>query len=233
MSPERTLYAAGAKTYGTRHPHHLKEPTISTPDAPPPSSIASIQAAATRLFSERGYAGATMREIAKSVGLLPGSLYAHISSKEELLQGIAETGIDHFLTASSALDPTLPVPERMRLAIRAHVVVVAENPQRTRVVFHEWRFLSRDKQQAIIRKRARYEAIFTTLIREGIETGVFSPRLDARIAVMEVLGALNWTAEWLRADGARSADSIGDEIAEIVLRGLVRPALAPPDWGAP
>jgi TetR/AcrR family transcriptional regulator, cholesterol catabolism regulator len=163
-----------------------------------------------------------MRAIAESVGLLPGSLYAHISSKEELLQRISEAGIDRFLAVGGELDPELPVQERMRLAIRAHVNVVAESPQRTRVVFHEWRFLSADKQQAIIRKRERYEAIFTKLIREGIEIGTFSPRLDARIAVMGVLGALNWTPEWLRADGARSADSVGEEIAEIVLRGLVR-----------
>ncbi|MDN5856301.1 MAG: TetR/AcrR family transcriptional regulator, partial [Actinomycetia bacterium] len=56
----------------------------------------AIFAAATRLFGERGYSGTTMRDIAKAVGILPGSLYAHIESKEAVLVEIIEGGVDRF-----------------------------------------------------------------------------------------------------------------------------------------
>src|SRR4051812_40615760 len=93
-----------------------------------------ILEAATQLFSEKGYAGTTMRDIARAVGVLPGSLYAHIDSKETLLLEIVESGIDRFLTIAEGLDPAHRSVERLRSAVRMHLAVVAENPQRTLVV---------------------------------------------------------------------------------------------------
>jgi AcrR family transcriptional regulator len=121
-----------------------------------------ILEAATRLFSQKGYAGTTMRDIAKAVGVLPGSLYAHIEGKEGLLLEIVETGIDRFLAAGEQLDGDTPA-DRMRSAIKAHVGIVAENPERTLVVFHQWRFLSGPNRARIVDKRRRYEAIFSSL----------------------------------------------------------------------
>src|SRR3954465_3398213 len=109
-----------------------------------------ILEAATRLFSQKGYAGTTMRDIAKAVGVLPGSLYAHIDGKETLLLEIVESGIDRFLAAAADLEPNAEASDRMRSAIKAHVRVVAENPQRTLVVFHQWRFLAGPNRARIV-----------------------------------------------------------------------------------
>src|SRR5260370_5544547 len=84
-----------------------------------------------------------MRDIAEAVGVLPGSLYAHIESKETLLLEIVSDGIARFLAIEQSLGASVDSPEaRLRKAIRAHVDVVAEDPQRSLVVFHQWRFLS-------------------------------------------------------------------------------------------
>jgi AcrR family transcriptional regulator len=178
--------------------------------------------AATQLFSEKGYAGTTMRDIAKAVGVLPGSLYAHIEAKEVLLLEIVESGIDRFVTAGDELDTLATPADRMRAAVRSHLAVVAENPQRTLVVFHQWRFLSGPNRARIVAKRARYEQIFTALIDDGVEAGVFSARLDRRIAVFAILGALNWAAEWYRPDGPVPADTLADQLADTALWGLLR-----------
>jgi len=180
-----------------------------------------ILEAATRLFSEKGYAGTTMRDIAKAVGVLPGSLYAHIDGKESLLLEIVETGIDRFLAAGDVLDGATPA-DRMRSAIKAHVAVVAENPERTLVVFHQWRFLSGPNRARIVDKRRRYETIFTALMEEGVEAGTFSTQLDTRIAVLGILGALNWTPEWYSPDGPVPSETIGERLADTVLWGLLR-----------
>jgi AcrR family transcriptional regulator len=178
--------------------------------------------AATHLFSEKGYAGTTMRDIAKAVGVLPGSLYAHIEAKEVLLLEIVESGIDRYLMAGDGLE-RLPGPvDRLRAAVRSHVAVVAESPQRALVVFHQWRFLSGPNRARIVDKRGRYEQMFTALIDDGVEAGVFSDRLDRRIAVRGILGALNWTAEWYRADGPAPAEVLADRLGDAILWGLLR-----------
>jgi AcrR family transcriptional regulator len=96
---------------------------------------------AVRLFGEHGYTGTTMRDIAEAVGVLPGSLYAHIDSKETLLLDIVKEGIARFLAIEQSLQGSTESPElRLRKAIRAHVDVVAEDPQRSLVVFHQYDF---------------------------------------------------------------------------------------------
>jgi TetR/AcrR family transcriptional regulator, cholesterol catabolism regulator len=182
----------------------------------------TILEVATGLFSEAGYAGTTIRDIAKVVGVLPGSLYAHIDNKETILLEIVETGIDRFLAAVTAVDPNLGPAERMRLAIKSHMEVVAENPQRTLVVFHQWRYLTGPNRERIVDKRRRYEDLFKAIMNDGIPTGDFSANLDAKVAVLSILGALNWSAEWYHADGPQGPDEIGDLLADALLWGIVR-----------
>ena len=155
------------------------------------------------------------------MGLLPGSLYAHIDSKETLLLEIVDDGINDFL---SAVEPIvglpLPAEERLRRAIRAHVEVVAENPERSLVVFHQWRFLSEPNLAAAIEKRRRYERAFARIFEAGVDEGRFEKTLNKRIAVLTILGALNWTPEWYSPAGAATASQLGDMMADSLLSGL-------------
>jgi TetR/AcrR family transcriptional regulator, cholesterol catabolism regulator len=182
----------------------------------------AILEAATQLFSETGYAGTTVRDIAAQVGVLPGSLYAHIDGKERMLMEIVEAGIDQFLEAGDAASQHHDPADRLRSLIKAHVSVVGENPERTLVVFHQWRYLEGPNQARIIDKRRRYEGLFTTVVEDGIKAGMFSPQLDARIAVLSILGSLNWTAEWFRPDGPAGAGEVGDRLADVIAWGLLR-----------
>ena len=177
---------------------------------------------ATQLFSESGYAGTTMREIATAVGVLPGSLYAHIDGKETLLFEIVETGIDRFLAATTATADIEEPADRARAAIKAHLAVVAERPERTLVVFHQWRYLTGPNRARIVDKRKRYEDFFVNLVEEGMKAGVFSARLDAKIAVLSMLGSLNWAAEWFKPNGPAGPDEVGERLADTILWGLLR-----------
>jgi AcrR family transcriptional regulator len=181
----------------------------------------NIFQAATRLFSERGYAGTTMRDIAEQVGVLPGSLYAHIEGKEVLLFEIVETGIGRFLAAAESAAAIEDPVERTRATIRAHVAVVAENPERTLVVFHQWRYLNGPKLARVVDKRQRYEDVFTEIFEAGVAAGSFSKQLDPKIAVLSMLGSLNWTAQWIKPDGRSRPEDIGNRLADAILWGLL------------
>jgi AcrR family transcriptional regulator len=201
------------------------QPKVSE-SANSPTPREAIVDVAVRLFGEKGYNATTMRDIAKAVGILPGSLYAHIDSKETLLIEIVEKGIERFLAIDRLLAASEESPEaRMRIAIREHIKVVAENPERTLVVFHQWRFLSGPNRARAIAMRRRYAKAFVKILNDGIANGDFNSELDARLAVFGILGALNWTPEWYSPSGPMSAEEIGQKMADSLINGL-RPSSA-------
>jgi TetR/AcrR family transcriptional regulator, cholesterol catabolism regulator len=181
----------------------------------------AIMDAAMHLFGKQGYSGTSMRDIAGAVGVLPGSLYAHIASKEALLVDIVEDGINRFLAAVRPYAGSdAPPTDKLRAMVVAHVAVVADNPERSLVVFHQWRFLGDDNIQAAIGKRRDYEQAFIGVIEEGMKSGAFRANLNRRIAVLTILGALNWTPEWLSPDGSLSPEDVGGLIADTLLMGV-------------
>jgi Transcriptional regulator len=196
-------------------------PELKRQSAPRPRE--AIFAAATRLFGERGYAGTTTRDIARAVGILPGSLYAHISSKEELLLEIIEGGVDRFVAAVDAIDALGHPPEQaLRAAIREHLEIVADSPERSRIIFHQWRFLSESHRARLLHKRDYYENFFTRTVKAGIEDGTFDPSLNPKVTVLGILGALNWTPEWFSPQGPVRAADMADQIADSLFRGALR-----------
>ena len=185
------------------------------------STRVAIADTAVRLFSEHGYTGTTMRDIAEAVGVLPGSLYAHIDSKETLLLKIVSDGIAQFLAIERSLATSVDSPEvLLRKAIRAHIDVVVEDPQRSLVVFHQWRFLSEPNRASAVAMRRRYADAYVKIVDAGKAAGVFSAQLDTNIAVLGILGALNWVPEWYSPTGAASAAEIAEHMAGALIFGL-------------
>jgi TetR/AcrR family transcriptional regulator, cholesterol catabolism regulator len=181
----------------------------------------AIMDAAMHLFGKQGYSGTSMRDIAGAVGVLPGSLYAHIASKEALLVDIVEDGINRFLAAAQPhVESDASPSEKLRAMVVAHVAVVADNPERSLVVFHQWRFLGEQNIHAAIGKRREYEQAFIGVIEDGMKSGAFRANLNRRIAVLTILGALNWTPEWLSPDGSLSPEEVGGMIADTLLMGV-------------
>jgi AcrR family transcriptional regulator len=182
----------------------------------------SILVTATRLFGTKGYAGTTMRDIAREVGILPGSLYAHIDGKETLLAEIVDAAFDEFLALADKLEASSEPPDkRIRNGIEEHVRAIGANRDRTLVVLHQWRFLTDANYERIVRKRGRYQQAFLAIIEEGIARGIFSESLNSRDAVFTILGALNWVPEWFSPGGVATADELGRRIADTLLHGLI------------
>jgi len=203
----------------------MRSRTAAQPKASEPASAPTPREAivdvAVRLFGEKGYNATTMRDIAKAVGILPGSLYAHIDSKETLLIEIVEKGIERFLAIERLLAASEESPgARMRTAICEHIRVVAENPERTLVVFHQWRFLSGPNRVRAIAMRRRYAKAFIKIVNDGIANGDFSSALHPRLAVFGILGALNWAPEWYSPSGPMSAEEVGQKMADSLVDGL-------------
>ena len=173
---------------------------------------------AARLFAERGYHGTSIGDLAKALGVQKGSLYAHIDSKQDLLYEAMREGAQAFHAALDEIPEDLKATERIRLALRAHLRVVAEQLDVATVFIREWRYLEGDRAAEFLAERRRYEERFRALFREGRELGELRTDLDDQAATLLVLSAANWAYTWLRA-GA-DTDELADRFYAILLDGV-------------
>src|SRR3954464_10568456 len=108
---------------------------------------------AARLFAERGYTGTSLADLAEQLGVQKPSLYHHIDSKEDLLWEVARDGAEAFHAALDGVPADTPATERIRLALRAHLGVVAAQLDVATVFVREWRVLSRERPGAVLGER--------------------------------------------------------------------------------
>ena len=170
---------------------------------------------AARLFGRRGYHATSMRDIGEAAGMLAGSLYAHIRSKEDLLYEVVLRAANRFLNEVGAIaGEDASAQERLRRAMRAHVAVVASNVDAAWAFHHEWKALSGDRLEEVRRLRRRYERLWDGIVRDLPGAG------DTRFARLLVLSAANWTYTWYRPDGPLAPDEVADRFTDLLLAGL-------------
>lgn len=173
---------------------------------------------AARLFAERGYHGTSIGDLASALGVQKGSLYAHIRSKQDLLYETMRDGAAAFHSALDAVDERLPASEKIRLALRAHLGVVAEQLDVATVFVREWRYLEGERREEILEERRRYEERFRALFREGRELGELRTDLDDGVAALLTLSAANWAYTWLRP--GRDTDGLADSFFALLVEGM-------------
>ncbi len=173
---------------------------------------------AARLFAERGYQGTSLADLAEALGLQKASLYHHIDSKEDLLWDVAREGADAFHAALDGVPADAPAMERIRLALRAHLDVVAAQLDVATVFVREWRFLTGERREAFVAERRRYEERVRDLFREGVEGSELRTDLDVATAGLLFLSAANWAYTWLRP-GADTA-ALADRLFAVLLDGM-------------
>ena len=152
------------------------------------------------------------------MGVQKGSLYAHIDSKQDLLYDTMREGADAFHAALDAIDERLPATEKIRLALRGHLRVVAEQLDVATVFVREWRYLEGERRDEIVAERRRYEERFRALFREGRELGELRTDLDEATAALLALSALNWAYTWLRP--GRDTDELADRFYALLVDGM-------------
>ncbi len=173
---------------------------------------------AARLFAERGYHGTSIGDLAEAMGVQKASLYAHIASKQDLLYVAMRDGAAAFRGALDAIDDRLPATEKIRLALRAHLRVVADQLDVATVFVREWRYLDGERREEILAERRRYEERWRALFREGREHGELRTDLDEGAAALLALSAANWAYTWLEA--GRDTDALADRFFAILLDGI-------------
>ena len=183
---------------------------------------ADIIAAATRVFSARGYHGASMTEIAEAVGMRKPSLYHHVRKKEDLLFAIHEQLIDE-LTAETvfAIAEADGPSEQLLASLRVALNFVSRHKDAVTVFLAETRVVRGQRWRDLVAKRDAYERMVQDIIIAGIAAGDFVD-VPPAIASKAVLAMANWGYTWFDPDGPLSADDVADTFGRIALQGIER-----------
>jgi len=173
---------------------------------------------AARLFAERGFHGTSMGDLAEAMGVQKGSLYSLTGSKQELLQETLRRGASAFHGALDGVPEDGAAVEWIRLALRAHLRVVAEQLDVATVFTREWRYLEGEAREVFLGERRRYEERWRSLFREGVDSGELRTDLDVAAAALLVLSAANWAYTWLSP--GRDTDELADRFTAILVDGV-------------
>lgn len=190
---------------------------------PRPSRWSDVVAGAAAVFREKGYHAASLEDVAVEVGMLKGSLYNYIASKEELLFAVVRPSAERLLasTRELAADPA-PAPERVHRLALTHVQVLRDDYVCASVYLHEIAGLDRYPEWAAMDRE--YVALTRSVLAAGVAEGSLVADLDLRTAPHLLLGSLNWLTRWWDPAGPVSAEEMAARVSSTFLDGVRRPA---------
>ncbi len=159
--------------------------------------------AAARRFAGQGFRATTIRDVAGDAGMLPGSLYYHFASKNDLLLAVYEEGVRRIAANVDRAIAEVAEPwARLEAASTAHLCTVLDRSDYAQVIV---RVLPQDAPEVssrLVALRDRYEARFERLV-DDLRLSSTEDRRDLRLFL---LGALNWAQVWYRPGAEAPAD---------------------------
>ena len=159
-----------------------------------------VKAAALKLFSSRGYAAVSMREIAKEVGVQAGALYRYTPDKQSLLFSLLHDHMTDLLAEWSGY-VCGPTPQDCLLGfVRCHLEYHLPRGDAVFIAYMELRNLSDDNFAQIESLRKRYEDVLEAIVHAGVKAGDFAVA-DNKIATLALIGLLKEVSTWYRPDG--------------------------------
>ena len=179
--------------------------------------------AAAKVFSERGYHGATTQDIADVLKIRQASLYYYFPSKEVALELVCMRGVEGFYETEKAIaDGPGTATERLSGLIRAHISPLLDRGNFMKVFLTQRQFLPAHSRRKIRKVSRGIEAIFETVLQQGQRNGEFRADLDTRLATLSILSVVNGCAAWYPREQA-SIERIGGEFISLILRGIDSP----------
>lgn len=172
--------------------------------------------AAARVLGRKGYERASLREICGAAGILPGSLYYHFKSKEDLFVTLHAEG---FKQLNEAVDTALARQSepwaRLEAACAAHLTLLVGGEDVSLVTGTSlFQTAPPALQRRLNRDRDAYEGRF----REMIAALGLPADVDQGLLRLNLLGALNWTRMWYRA-GKKTPPQLAHALVQKILRG--------------
>jgi AcrR family transcriptional regulator len=176
---------------------------------------------AAELFDVHGYHETSMAAIAERVGIRKASLYYHFASKDALLVQMHQEMIDLIIDAQRRrVDEGRLDPCGLLLAIMTDLVSLMEtHPGHLRIFFEHYRELPEEVRVEIAGKRDRYQRMLVDVLERGAAEECFAIA-EPRLTALAILGMCNWTYQWFRPGGGRTAAEVARYFYDMLLGGI-------------
>lgn len=180
-----------------------------------------ILVASSRLFWERGFDATSIKDIGDAVGMLKGSLYYYIDTKEDLLvailRGLHNDGEE--IVAAVNFDAPHPLRELQHYLNKA-VIFAGLNSERLAIFLHDFRKVPEEHRPLIIAERNMYVRTTQTLIESAQAKDIVPMTVDARVAAIAIMSAISGTHEWLRHSPELDLEQAAQQISGMLVFGL-------------
>jgi TetR/AcrR family transcriptional regulator, cholesterol catabolism regulator len=182
----------------------------------------AILKSALKLFETQGFHATSVQAVAEDAHVTKGAFYHHFESKEELVQIIHDEFVDHQLEELQRILVEIKDPaDQLRAHIAMSVSGVAKYRAHVAVYFQERRYLVGKRFEDVKEKRAEITRLSEGIVQRGIDSGIFRPDIDTRVATLGFIGMSAWVYQWLRASGPIPPSRVADMLADMVLEGLM------------
>ena len=175
---------------------------------------ADLVRVAAQMFREKGFEGTTIRDIAHAVGMRSGSPFYHFANKHEILMAVMEEGLRLGLERTEAVlgDVHVAASEQFRRLVRAHYGILHDTGSDfIPVMLYDWRSLPDQYKRRIIELKDRYDAIWQRTLDALHAEGRL--HTEPHLARLMILGAINFSATWYRAESRKPQAVNLDELS--------------------
>lgn len=175
---------------------------------------------ACKVFAAKGFDGASLQEIADDFGVLKGSLFHYIDSKDELLAEIIEGVYEDAgeVWAIAGEDDAAVI--RLRRLIVAYAVFMSRHLDEVTVWLRDFNALPDSRRRELRQREDQDRHRLEDLIREARREGGLRADVDPRLAALALLGSINWLHRWFQPRKL-PAEEIGESFADLFLRGVL------------
>lgn len=190
-------------------------------------SRSQILLAAAKLFSQKGYFASSVREVAENANMKAGSVYYHFESKEQILDGVLNTGIvlitQAFEQALAALPAHASFDEKFRAGVHAHLHTLLKDSEHASAYIRIYGQLPPLIKRRSHEVRRAYQQLWIELLATGQSDGAIRTDLDLKLMAPLILGMLNRTMEWYNPRRA-SLDQLVETALALLLSGIAADA---------
>ncbi len=200
----------------------IRKADSEAPDSPFDRRLAKVLQHAAHIFCEKGYEGASMRDLSRAAGMSLAGLYHYFESKEELLYLIQKHTFRTIIErAQQRLADANDPEERIRIFIENHLEYFLANKEAMKVLTHEDETLKNGRGAEIRAIKREYYRICLDLLEDlrrakGLQ-------FSGRLAVLGLFGMINWIYTWHNPRVDADAKALAQEMGDLFLGGVFNP----------
>jgi AcrR family transcriptional regulator len=198
-------------------------------------TVKRILKAAASVFSESGFSGARVDEIAKRAGVNKATIYYHIGDKEKLYAEVISNVIGNTAEMIAGKIKGIRDPEeKLRVYVRTFARNIDDNPQVAPVMMREVASGGEHLPEVVARDIFHIVNMLRGILKEGVEKGIFIETVPFLIHIM-VMGAMvtyktsapirakyNWLPAGIKKLDDKISGTIAGEIENLILRAVTK-----------